>query len=120
MGFSAYAVYSKCYTCSTRKTTFELKKGLMYRTAIGSVYTVPRGFKTDLGSIPAIFWPFIPRDDYPSAFILHDYLCESDWISRLDGDKILKEALLDSGCGKVKAWVIYSAVRAYATVMLIK
>lgn len=41
-----------------------------------SKIVVPKGFKTDLASIPRIFWAILPKNGkYQKAAILHDYLC---------------------------------------------
>jgi hypothetical protein len=42
----------------------------------GEAITVPCGFKTDLASIPRIFWSLLPPDgDYSQACVLHDWMC---------------------------------------------
>lgn len=92
-----------------------------YEASFGTVYTVPRGFATDLASIPRFIWPiFPPFGKYTSAAVLHDYFCESDWISRADGDRLFLEAMAASNVPRWKRYLIYWAVRAYAIVMRIK
>lgn len=34
---------------------------------------VPSDFTTDLGSIPRLFTPIFPRDEFMAAYIIHDY-----------------------------------------------
>jgi len=114
---SRWAIYQKYY----KKTAmFRLMRDLSFISKDGAAYILRAGFLSDLGSVPRILWVFAPRDEFPSAYFLHDYLCESDWISRLDGDKLLYEALLNSHCPKWKAKIIYWGVRLYAVVRRIK
>ena len=116
-GFEKWAVYHKRHGGEDK---FELDQNLIYHSMDGATYVVPAGFVSDLGSIPRILWNIIPRDFMPSSFLLHDYLCEADWISRRDGDKLLLEALKLSGAPDWKALLIYWAVRVYAILWRIK
>ena len=111
-GFSSWAVIQRLHDNTGR---FRLVKDLVYTTEAGSVYTVPKGFKTDLASIPQWLWSMLPSHGlYLSASILHDYFCESDFISRKDGDKLFLEAMKYSNVLKFKRHIIYYAVRVYA------
>ena len=116
--FDEWATISKFY--ESDKIKFILKRDLMYRTLAGSVYVVPKGTISDLGSIPRVLWVILPSHEYPSAFILHDYFCYQDWISRKDGDLLFLEALKASNATNWKAYIMYCGVRAYAVVRRIK
>jgi len=118
VGFDEWAVIQRLHDGTGH---FKLLRDLMYRSEAGSVYVVPRGFKTDLASVPRWLWPiFNPSGLFMSAAILHDHFCENDWISRKDGDKIFLEAMLHSNVPRWKRYCIYAAVRAYAVVLGIK
>ena len=94
-----------------------VEEPLVYLSDAGSGYTVPQGFITDLASIPRFLWTvWPPFGKYTSAAVLHDYLCESAWISRKDGDKIFLEAMEHSDVPALKRWCIYLAVRLYAVI----
>lgn len=73
---------------------------------------VPRGFTTDLASVPRVFWSiFPPTGRYAYAAIVHDYLY---WIqdgTRQEADEIFKAAMEDSNVDKASINTIYSAVR---------
>ena len=75
---------------------------------------VPRGFKTDLASIPRIMWPVFWPDDYDTiaAAVLHDwhYCCDSE-ISRQRADDIFYYSLLKNGSSRLKAYIYYVSVR---------
>ncbi len=46
-----------------------------YETSTETI-TVPKGFETDLASIPRAFWSIAPPDDsYAQAAVLNDWLC---------------------------------------------
>ncbi len=119
-GFSSVANYSRVYPTPISGKKFKLNRPLDYKSMDGAEYCVPAEFPTDLGSIPRWLWWYIPRDFRPECFILHDYLCNADWISRSDANKLLYEALKLSHCPDWKASAIYWACQAYAFVMRIK
>jgi hypothetical protein len=78
--------------------------------------TVPDGFKTDLASIPSIFYfLFSPNETctvYPS--IVHDYLYScGGWVRRKYADDVLYSFLLERGYPKYKAFLFYLSVRAF-------
>jgi len=67
---------------------------------------VPIDFKTDLGSIPVVIQPFIPKDGLALfAYILHDYLYATGLFTRDECDEILKEAMQSLD---VKSWRVFS------------
>jgi hypothetical protein len=89
--------------------------------------TVPKGFVTDLASIPRLFWDLLPPDGpWVKAAVIHDYLyytkgsgvwkCHPRTIDRPtdyskdESDSILKEAMLDRGVDGFRANVIWFAV----------
>ena len=117
-GFEHWAVITRLHDGSGK---FVLVDDLNYKTMSGSVYQVKAGFHTDLASVPRFLWPwFPPADLYLSAAVLHDFFCESDWISRKDGDRIFYEAMRLSNVPDWKASVVYWGVRLYAILMRIK
>ena len=79
---------------------------------------VPKGFETDLASVP---WPasmFIPKaGQYNQAAVLHDYLysrlgvLEEKTYSRAECDMIFLEAMEVIGVPKWKRLIMYRAVR---------
>jgi len=75
---------------------------------------VPKGFVTDLASIP---WQLLcllrPDGEYAHAAIVHDYLYWTRDRTRLMSDEILKSSMEDFQVDKVKIQAIYSAVRAF-------
>lgn len=74
--------------------------------------TVPKGFVTDLASIPRIFFTALrPDGEYAYAAVIHDYLYWTQTRSRDEADAILKIAMEDFKVGTVKAGAIYTAVR---------
>lgn len=55
---------------------------------------MPKGFVTDLSSIPWIVSPIFKSVNHNPAGVIHDYLYCSKTVSRKDADKIFKEMLL--------------------------
>lgn len=83
-----------------------------YRDASGAeiLTIVPRGFQTDLASIPAMI-P-IPEGAYNLAGMIHDYLYQFDGYTRADADRVLYDGCRLLGVNPVRSWIIYAGVRA--------
>ena len=79
---------------------------------------IPKGFKTDFGSVPQFFQSLISPVGKPTkAFVLHDYLCvraNRGELERETADRVFLEAMRVLGVGRVKRVSIYLSVRAYA------
>lgn len=100
---------------------FNDENGLPYTLCVALVYDsdllkrevrVPKGFKTDLASIPRLFWVLLPKSGpYDRAAVLHDFLYATNGVTKAQADKVLKEAM---ELLKVPGWkvsLIYAAVR---------
>jgi hypothetical protein len=78
-----------------------------------SPVTVPKGFVTDLTSIPRPFWSIIPRDgDYADAAIVHDYLYWMQTGTREEADSIFKLAMEDLEVHPAVVSIIFRGVRS--------
>lgn len=86
----------------------------------GLQITVPAGFETDLGSIPRVLWPLLPRDDarFAAAFVVHDWLCERSNFPRLTAAAIFLELLLvlarEHGAAAWRVWAMFAGVLLWA------
>lgn len=97
---------------SGEEGTWVLEENLTYITNNNDVITVPKGFLTDLASIPSLFTGvFDINGKHRSAAILHDYLYTIQDRIRYDADKIFLEAMESSGVGFFTRWSMFSAVR---------
>jgi len=73
---------------------------------------VPRGFITDLASVPRVFHSFIPPwGKYGQAAILHDYLYETKKYPKKIADKIFYDAMGVLRVPKWKRTIMYLAVK---------
>ena len=73
-----------------------LQSKLTYFTEVveNQLILVPKGIKTDLGSIPRFLQGIFPKDGKAMfAYILHDYLYQVEIFERLESDEILEEAM---------------------------
>lgn len=78
------------------------------------VITVPKGFVTDLASVPRAFWPvFPPHGEYAKAAVVHDYLYRFPSTSREFADSVFDEAMGVLGVASWKRWLITTAVRLF-------
>ncbi len=81
-----------------------------------TVISIPKGFVTDLASIPRALWPVLaPQYSgfvYPA--ILHDFLYRCpDEITRKYADDVLYSALLSEGVSRYTATKFWLGVRAF-------
>jgi hypothetical protein len=75
---------------------------------------VPKGFVTDLTSIPRVFWSVLPRDGaYAHAAIVHDYLYWQQEVPREVADDTLRQNMIDLKVDSRVIWAIYAAVRHF-------
>jgi len=76
--------------------------------------SVPKGFRTDGGSIPPLLWPIIghPMDPtyYPAA-VVHDYLYCRQYATRRCADRAFREFLERLGVAAWRCWAMYVGVR---------
>lgn len=79
----------------------------------GPKVVVPRGFVTDLASIPRVFWSVLPTDGaYTFPAIVHDYLYWKQEHSREVADQVFRYGMDDMKVSAVSAVAIHTAVRA--------
>lgn len=77
--------------------------------------TVPKGFVTDLASVPQLFWSLLPpQGRYGHAAILHDWLYWDQGSSRKVADEVFRVAMEDLNVTPVARTAIYGSVRVFA------
>ncbi|KYM50763.1 hypothetical protein A2U11_08325 [Fusobacterium necrophorum subsp. funduliforme] len=88
-----------------------------YYEVNGYIIKVPKGFITDLASVPRAFWSiFPPAGKYTPAAIVHDYLYSefnTTGINRTLADKVFLFIMKELGVGFLKRNVMYKAVRSF-------
>lgn len=95
----------------TDDINFSPNKG--QENAVSSVL-VPKGFVTDLASIPRLFWSLVPRDGpYIYSAIIHDYLYWSQQEARDRADLTFKFSMQDFQVGTTTIEAVYRAVRSF-------
>jgi hypothetical protein len=78
------------------------------------VITVPKGFVTDLASIPRFFWAAFPKTGtYMSAAILHDYLYWDQRCTRTEADRIFGIEMRSFGVNDTSRNLILAAVNEF-------
>lgn len=98
-----------------KKTAIVLTARLRYVDERGRLFTVPKGFTSDLASVPRIFRSIAtPWNQSARAGVLHD--CGYRWfevwkLQRSTMDHIYKGALRDDGVSRFRAWVQEKALR---------
>jgi hypothetical protein len=77
-----------------------------------SPVTVPKGFVTDLASIPRALWSLLPKTGrYAYAATVHDYLYWEQNLTRAEADDIFLTALQDSQVAALTSTVMSQAVK---------
>ena len=76
---------------------------------------IPKGFETDLASIPTILQSIIPLvGNHLQAAIVHDLCYRAKvGISKNDADEMFYDSMRDLGVGWLKAQTMYRAVRMF-------
>lgn len=93
------------YICDTK---WQLKEDLKYNE-----HTVPKGFITDMASVPRILWSiFPPFGKYLRASIFHDYLL-LELEKKKEAHIIFREIMIEDGVKEWKANLFYLAVLIY-------
>lgn len=79
----------------------------------GDRHTVKAGTKTDVASIPRMFWTIIGSPctgKYRNAAVLHDVAYATFGMNKSHADSMLYEAMLELGCDRLTADFIYEGV----------
>lgn len=100
-----------------------LRYGFSYTDKQGKTHRASSGMITDGLTVPRFFWrvigaPMLNR--FLPAAIIHDHYCwkaqtlegEDRKSLRRNGDKLFKEICRRLGAGRIRAWILYKAVRA--------
>ena len=75
---------------------------------------VPRGFVTDLASVPFFLWAVLQKTGrYGNAAIYHDYLYWQQTWTREVADRVLDCAMIEMGVDPVTRNLIWAGVRVF-------
>lgn len=85
----------------------------------GRSWTVPAGYRTDLATVPRIFWWAIPPTGaYEIAAVLHDWMITdgiaAGLVTSREADAAFRELMRLAGVGVVTRWCMWAAVRTAA------
>lgn len=94
--------------------SFRVVNSFGFWTKRTGLISVPAGFKTDLASIPRLFWNLLPPfGKYTNAAIVHDYLYRTRIFPRAKADKVLWQAMKFSNVRWGVRLLIYLNVRCF-------
>ena len=95
------------------KKTWQLYEDFsLYSKTVDAVIKVEKGFISDLASVPKYLWAiFPPFGEYTEAAVIHDGLYRYKIYDRKTSDEIFYELMLDYKVNKVRAWIMFKAVR---------
>jgi hypothetical protein len=102
---------------------FAMERRIAYDDREIGQILVPRStvtFRTDLTSVPALFTWLVPKTGahLPAALIHDGLVCDpadptyvaDQVVPRFHADRVLRDAMADSGVGLVRRWLVWSAV----------
>ena len=93
---------------------WELLSDMVYCSADGALYRVPRLFITDLASIPGLFQPAIDRNGLSRRpAVLHDFRYCLKVGHRADADALFLEAMEAEGVSWIVRRSMWLAVRSW-------
>ncbi len=99
---------------------FELLADLIYADGEGGRIVVPKGFRTDLASVPSQLWGlFPPADRYSEAAVLHDWeilQALSDKKLRAAADRRFLQTMAVLDVHALRRYPMYWAVRSFTAV----
>ena len=97
---------------------WELVESLHFRIDEDTFIDIPKGFITDLASIPRVLTPFFPVHGlHTRAAVMHDWLyankgdVASGPYTRKQADELFLIGMRALGVGQFKSWMMYKAVR---------
>lgn len=92
---------------------WRLVADLLYQSdVVGAVITVPRGFVTDLASVPrlpVVYW--LTGGTSNEAAAVHDWLYTTKLVTRAVADRVLREASAATCVPVWRRWLMYWGVR---------
>jgi hypothetical protein len=99
----------------------ELLADFSFVRTTGETITAPKGFRYDGASIPRLFWRIIGSPftgDYRRAAVIHDWLCflgnrGLTPHSSPSVHQIFYEGMRADGCGPIRAFFMWAAVRLF-------
>ncbi len=90
---------------------WRLARPLTY-TGARDMFIVPANFRTDLASVPRVFWALLPPfGAYQRAAVVHDWLCRNRQVSYRDADGVFRRILRESGVPRWQRGLLYAGVR---------
>jgi len=93
---------------------YSLQEPLIYCAGKGVVINIPRGFVTDLSSVPRFIQWLIPkRGRYDDAAVIHDWLYSQPHTARLTADALFLDAMQTLGVSRWRRSLMFIAVRLF-------
>ena len=92
-----------------------LEKEYKRRLPGGEIICVPDGFEWDGASVPRLLWPIAGRwGRFSGAALIHDWIYTvKDPYSRNEADAVFFDLMIEDGVGRIRANVMWTAVRVY-------
>lgn len=88
---------------------------LIYQSDVAKqTFIVPRGFQTDMASVPRLPLVFLLAGDTSrQASVVHDFLYSTHTVSREVADSVLREASAVTQVPAWRRWIMWAGVRVF-------
>lgn len=104
------------YDIVTQKGEFEFitTRDIDIVLSNGIQILIPKGYNTDLASVPRLLWSIIPPfGEYTFAAIIHDYLYDKGMFTKEFADKEFRMIMKYSNVIGHKRFIMYSSVKLF-------
>lgn len=94
---------------------WEITKSFVVRWGGKVLFQVPKGFRTDLASVPQLAKSLVPKlGPWNQIAVVHDFVYRNPWVNltRKEADDLLMDGMKTKNVGLYARSVIYSGVRA--------
>lgn len=80
---------------------------------VPDLLTIPKGFVTDFGSVPAWIpnWIANPQGKAKRSYVMHDYLYRNQLFTQLVCDALLNEGMIVDGVNWFQRFTVYRGLR---------
>jgi hypothetical protein len=111
--FKTELILKSLHSTEGGRAEYEVMEPLVYITKDNRTIEVPKGFITDLASVPRPFWALLPPGGkYSKAAVVHDYMYVYHYDKEY-ADKTFRDALKECGVGSIRRNIMYYAVKLF-------
>ena len=110
----AVQYYQYNIVTQTGEALFTTIRDIKFVMSDGTLVFIPKGYETDLASVPRFLWSFVPPfGEYTFAAIIHDFLYDHGLYSKKFADREFRYIMKYSNVGMKKRFLMYNSVKFF-------